>query len=83
MGISLNINIDCLDIDSPSLVFWRWENFLLEVTYMFAREKEWKPFEKKVWLASPTMHGSEIEYEKEAYDTNWMSTVGKNINEVE
>lgn len=50
---------------------------------MFAREKEWKPFEKKVWLASPTMHGSEMEYVKEAYDTNWMSTVGKNINEVE
>lgn len=42
-----------------------------------------KPFEKKVWLSSPTMHGEEIEYVKEAYETNWMSTVGKNINEVE
>lgn len=41
------------------------------------------PFEKKVWLASPTMHGEEIEFVKEAYETNWMSTVGKNINEVE
>ena len=29
------------------------------------------------------MHRSEIEYVKEAYKTNWMSTVGKNINEVE
>ena len=29
------------------------------------------------------MHGPEIEYVKEAYDTNWMSTVGANINEVE
>ncbi len=29
------------------------------------------------------MHESEIEYMKEAYETNWMSTVGKNINEVE
>ena len=29
------------------------------------------------------MHGEEMEYVKEAYDTNWMSTVGKNINEVE
>lgn len=37
----------------------------------------------KVWLASPTMHGSELAYMKEAYETNWMSTVGKNINEVE
>lgn len=42
-----------------------------------------KPFEKKVWLSSPTMHGEEIEYVKEAYETNWMSTVGANINEVE
>ncbi len=44
---------------------------------------ELKPFEKKIWLSSPTMHGEEIEYVKEAYATNWMSTVGKNINEVE
>lgn len=42
-----------------------------------------KAFENKVWLSSPTMHGEEMEYVKEAYDTNWMSTVGKNINEVE
>lgn len=42
-----------------------------------------QPFEKKVWLSSPTMHGDEIEYVEEAYRTNWMSTVGENINEVE
>ena len=41
------------------------------------------PFEKKVWLASPTMHGEEIKYVSEAYDSNWMSTIGENINEVE
>ena len=29
------------------------------------------------------MHGEELKYMKEAYDTNWMSTVGENINEVE
>lgn len=40
-------------------------------------------FESKVWLSSPTMHGEEIEYINEAYKTNWMSTVGKNINEIE
>ncbi|WP_026489063.1 DegT/DnrJ/EryC1/StrS family aminotransferase [Butyrivibrio sp. XBB1001] len=44
---------------------------------------EIKPFEKKVWLSSPTMHGEEIKYIQEAYDTNWMSTVGANINEAE
>lgn len=40
-------------------------------------------FNNKVWLSSPTMHGKEIEYIKEAYETNWMSTVGKNIDEIE
>lgn len=44
---------------------------------------EFKPFEEKIWLSSPTMHGEEIEYVNEAYTTNWMSTVGKNINNVE
>ena len=42
-----------------------------------------KPFEKKVYLSSPTMHGDELKYMTEAYQTNWMSTVGKNIDEVE
>ena len=41
------------------------------------------PFKNKIWLASPTMHGDELKYVTEAYETNWMSTVGKNINEVE
>ena len=50
---------------------------------MFKETNSIKPFEEKVWLSSPTMHGSEIEFIKEAYETNWMSTVGKNINEVE
>lgn len=42
-----------------------------------------KPFEKKIWLSSPTMHGEELAYVKKAYETNWMSTVGENINEIE
>ncbi len=42
-----------------------------------------KPFEKKIYLSSPTMHGEELKYMQEAYETNWMSTVGENINEVE
>lgn len=47
------------------------------------RGMKMKPFENKVWLSSPTMHGEELKYVTEAYETNWMSTVGKNINEVE
>lgn len=51
---------------------------------MFNSEKiNFEKFENKVWLSSPTMHGEEIDYVKEAYETNWMSTVGANINEVE
>ena len=42
-----------------------------------------EPFEKKVWLASPTMHGDEQRWVDEAIQTNWVSTVGANINEVE
>lgn len=41
------------------------------------------PFPKKIWLSSPTMHGDEIKYILDAYNTNWMSTVGENINEIE
>ncbi len=42
-----------------------------------------QPFEHKLWLSSPTMHGDELKYMTEAYKTNWMSTVGRNINEIE
>ena len=38
---------------------------------------------KKIWLATPTMHGDELKYMTEAYETNWISTVGANVNEVE
>ncbi|MBO4899844.1 MAG: DegT/DnrJ/EryC1/StrS family aminotransferase [Lachnospiraceae bacterium] len=42
-----------------------------------------EPFAKKIYLSSPTMHGEELEYITEAFETNWMSTVGENINEAE
>lgn len=45
--------------------------------------KEFEPFKNKIWLSSPTMHGPELEYMTEAYRTNWMSTVGTNIDEAE
>ncbi len=41
------------------------------------------PFESKIWLSSPTMHGEEQKWVNEAIRTNWVSTVGANINEVE
>lgn len=42
-----------------------------------------KPFESKIWLSSPTMHGGEQKWVDEAIRTNWVSTVGENINNVE
>lgn len=50
---------------------------------MFFRRDDLIPFEEKVWLASPTMHETEIEFVKQAYEDNWVSTVGTNIDEVE
>lgn len=44
---------------------------------------EIKPFEERVWLSSPTMHGEELEYVKHAYETNWITTAGENVNESE
>lgn len=41
------------------------------------------PFPSKVWLSSPTMHGEELKWVADAIETNWVSTVGENINEVE
>ena len=42
-----------------------------------------EPFESKVWLSSPTMHGEEQRWVDEAIQTNWVSTVGANIDAVE
>ena len=51
---------------------------------MFNPEKiKFGRFEEKVWLSTPTMHGDELKYVTEAYKTNWMSTIGENITEVE
>lgn len=45
--------------------------------------KKLSPFDNKVWLSSPTKHAGVLKYVSEAYETNWMSTVGKNIDEIE
>ncbi len=42
-----------------------------------------KKFEEKIWLASPTTHGDDFRYVQAAYQDNWLSTVGENINQVE
>ena len=48
-----------------------------------SRFKSIKPFENKLWLSSPTMHGDEQRWVDEAIQTNWVSTVGENINIIE
>ena len=47
------------------------------------RFKGLEPFLARVWLSSPTMHGDEQRWVDSAIQTNWVSTVGKNIDEVE
>ena len=49
----------------------------------FCKKNSSKPLENRAWLSSPTMHGDELKYMTEAFRTNWMSTVGENINEIE
>ncbi|MBQ7171986.1 MAG: DegT/DnrJ/EryC1/StrS family aminotransferase [Clostridia bacterium] len=41
------------------------------------------PFENKIWLSSPTMHGDEEKWVDDAIRTNWVSTVGENIRVAE
>lgn len=50
---------------------------------MFNPDNSYEKFENKVWLSSPTMYPDSMRYVMEAYETNWMSTVGANINEAE
>lgn len=47
------------------------------------RFKGIEPFKNKLWLSSPTMHGDEQRWVDEAIRTNWVSTVGENINVIE
>lgn len=47
------------------------------------KDEKFKRFENRIWLSSPTMYPESMKYVMEAYETNWMSTVGQNINEVE
>lgn len=38
---------------------------------------------KRIYMASPTMHGEELEYIQEAFDTNWIAPLGPNVNNFE
>ena len=54
--------------------------------YNFLSDPRFKgitPFASKLWLSSPTMHGEEQHWVEEAIQTNWVSTVGENINVIE
>ncbi len=38
---------------------------------------------KRIYLSSPYTHGEEMQFVKEAFDTNWLAPVGKNIDGLE
>ena len=63
--------------------YFKYKMFLLDKYGKETKILQLQPFEQKLWLSSPTMHGDELKYMTEAYETNWMSTVGKNIDEIE
>ena len=44
---------------------------------------EIKPFNERIHLAVATMHGEELNYIHEAFDTHWVTTVGENLNQLE
>lgn len=50
---------------------------------MYIKKDDIKPFSKKVWLSSPTMHGDELKWMTDAFNKNWMTTAGENVNELE
>ena len=50
---------------------------------MFVNKSNAKPFAEKIWLSSPTMHGDEQKWVNDAFEKNWITTAGENINEVE
>lgn len=39
--------------------------------------------DKRIFLSSPTMNGHEMEYIQEAFDTNWIAPLGKNVDQFE
>ncbi len=50
---------------------------------MFNKTNVFERFENKVWLATPTQHIEMLQYIEKAYNDNWMTTAGENVNEVE
>lgn len=47
------------------------------------KQNDFKRFEEKIWLSSPTMHGEEMEFINEAFETNWVAPLGENVNKFE
>ncbi len=56
---------------------------LKEGRELFDFNHKYNKYPHKIYLSSPTMHGPELNFIKEAYESNWVSTVGENISECE
>lgn len=44
---------------------------------------ELRRLEQRLYLSSPTMHGEEQQFVQDAFDTNWVAPLGKNVDEFE
>lgn len=49
----------------------------------YKRGKRMENEKKRIFLSSPTMNGHEMEFIQEAFDTNWVAPLGKNVDEFE
>ena len=47
---------------------------------MLPAKEELKMTESKIWLSSPHMGGTELQYINEAFDTNWVAPLGPNVS---
>ena len=66
------------------MVLWRYVYAKTGVCIeKFLKTKGEIPMNERIWLSTPTMHGEEQIYIKEAFDTNWVAPLGKNVTELE
>ena len=64
----------------------RAEGFKEKNMYDFRSDQRFSdiiPFEKKLWLSSPTMHEEELQYIHDAFRVNWVTTAGENVDALE
>jgi hypothetical protein len=50
---------------------------------MFIEENKFEKLPEIIWFARPSVYQDSMDYVQEAYDTNWMTTAGANVDAAE